>query len=78
MIVTAILESEDFITFSVEQLTGSLLAHETRLNFAKDSMEQDFKAHISLGRDAEYIEVTSSKAKVEAHADHNIIMQQSN
>lgn len=50
MIVIAIPESKYFTTFSVEQLTGSILAHETRLNLAEDSMEHDFKAHLSFGK----------------------------
>ena len=50
MIVTAILESKDFKSFSVEELTASLLAHETRLNLTEDSMEQAFKAHLSFDR----------------------------
>jgi len=50
MVVTTILESKDLTTFSVEQLIGSLLTHETRLNLIKDSMEQAFKAQLSFGR----------------------------
>lgn len=50
MLIKTILESKDLTTFLVEQLTRSLLAHETRQNLAEDSMEQDFKAQLSLGR----------------------------
>lgn len=50
MVVTTILESKDLTTFSVEQLIGSLLSHEIRLNLTEDSMEQAFKAQLSLGR----------------------------
>eukprot|EP00253_Pinus_taeda_P004164 PITA_04164 len=50
VIVTAILESKDLTTFSIEQLIGSLLAHETRLILTEDSMEQAFKAQLSFGR----------------------------
>lgn len=50
MVVTAIFKSKYFTTSSVKQLTESLLAHDTRLNLGEDSMGQDFKPQISIGR----------------------------
>ena len=51
IIVKVILVSKYFTVFSVEWLIGSLLGHDTRLNLAKDSMEQAFK-HVSLLKEA--------------------------
>jgi len=43
MIIIVILEPKNFTTFSVEQLIGSLLEHETRLNLVEYSIEYYFK-----------------------------------
>ena len=42
MVVTAILESKDLTNFSIEELTGSLLSHEARMNLDIGTLEHAF------------------------------------
>jgi hypothetical protein len=39
MVVTTILESKDLSSFFVEEMMGSLISHETRLNLEEGSIE---------------------------------------
>jgi hypothetical protein len=48
MVVTSILESKDLSNFSVDELMGSLLSHETRLNLEDESMAHAFKSQFSF------------------------------
>ncbi|GKV51061.1 hypothetical protein SLEP1_g57737 [Rubroshorea leprosula] len=48
-VVAAIEESKDFFVYSLNQLMGSLLAHEERMNrFAKKNMEQAFQTKVEI------------------------------
>jgi hypothetical protein len=46
MVVTSILESKDITLFFVEEMMGSLMSHESRLNLEEGSMQHAFKTHI--------------------------------
>jgi hypothetical protein len=48
MVFIAILESKDLSNFSTEELLGSLLSHETRLNMEDESMSHAFEAKLSF------------------------------
>ena len=50
MVVIALLESKDLSSFSVEELMGSLLSHETRLSIEEGSLEHAFKTQASFSR----------------------------
>jgi hypothetical protein len=43
MVVTTILESKDLSHFSTNELTGSLVTHETRLHLTDESITNSFK-----------------------------------
>jgi hypothetical protein len=43
MVVTSILESKYLTFFFVEEMMGSLMSHETRLNLEEGSMQHAFK-----------------------------------
>lgn len=75
MIVTTIVESKDFKTFSVEQLTRSLLAHETRLNLVEDSMKQAFEAQLyfSKRRDRGY---SGGRKRGRGRSKHHHVVEQ--
>jgi hypothetical protein len=51
MVVIVILESKDVSSFSVEEMMGSLLSHENRLNLEWGYMEHAFKTqnYFSIG-----------------------------
>jgi hypothetical protein len=53
MVVTTILESKDLSNFSIDELIGSLVTHETRLHLTDESISNAFKTQFSLskGRD---------------------------
>ena len=50
MVVTTILESKDLSKFSIDELMGSLLTHETRLHLEDDSIANAFKNQFSFNR----------------------------
>jgi hypothetical protein len=50
MVVTTILESKDLTNFSMDELMGSLLTHETRLHIEEDSIANSFKTQFSFSR----------------------------
>lgn len=50
MVVTVILESKDLSNFSVDELMGSLLSHDCRLNLEDESMAHAFKSQFSFSR----------------------------
>jgi hypothetical protein len=50
MVVTTILESKDLSSFSIEEIMGSLISHETRLNLEEGSIEHVFKTHKTFSR----------------------------
>jgi hypothetical protein len=50
MVVTKILESKDLSRFSIDELTGSLVTHETRLHLTDESIANSFKTQFSFSR----------------------------
>ena len=50
MVVTAIEEAKDLSQFTLEELTGSLLSHEARLNEEEESLTNVFSTQASLSR----------------------------
>jgi hypothetical protein len=50
MVVTAILESKDLSRFSIDELIGSLVTHETRLHLIDESISNAFKTQFSFSR----------------------------
>jgi hypothetical protein len=50
MVVTTILESKDLSRFSTDELTGSLVTHETRLHLTDESIANAFKTQFSFSR----------------------------
>ena len=49
-VVTTILESKDLSNFSIDELKGSLLTHETRLHLEDESIINAFKNLFSFSR----------------------------
>jgi hypothetical protein len=49
-VVTKILESKDMSLFSTDELTGSLVTHETRLHLIDESISNAFKIQFSFSR----------------------------
>jgi hypothetical protein len=50
MVVAAILESKDLSNFSIDELMGSLLTHETRIRLEDESIANAFKTQFSFSR----------------------------
>ena len=50
MVVTAILESKDLSSFSIDELIGSLVTHDTRLHLTDESIANAFKTQFSFSR----------------------------
>lgn len=50
MVVVTIEESKDMTTFTVDQLMGSLLSHEARLQRENTSLESAFQAQATISR----------------------------
>ena len=50
MVVTTILELKDLTDFSIEELTSSLLYHETRMKLDVGTLEHAFQSKISMDR----------------------------
>jgi hypothetical protein len=50
MVVTSILESKDLSNFSIDELMGSLLSHDTRLHLEDESIANSFKTQFSFSR----------------------------
>jgi hypothetical protein len=50
MVVTTIIESKDLSIFSIDELMGSLLSHETRLHLEDESIANAFKTQFSFNR----------------------------
>ena len=50
MVVTAIEETKDLSQFTLEELTGSLLSHEARLNKEEESLTNSFNTQDSQQR----------------------------
>lgn len=50
MLVTAIEESKDLSIFSIEELTGSILNYESRLNARNESLENAFQSQLNINR----------------------------
>jgi hypothetical protein len=50
MVVTTILESKDLSRFSIDELIGSLVTHETRLHLTDESIVNAFKTQFSFSR----------------------------
>lgn len=50
MVVVAIEESKDLTTFIVDQLMGSLLLHETRLQRENTSLESAFQMQATISK----------------------------
>ena len=50
MVVTAILELKDLTIFSIEELAGSLLSHEARMNLDVGTLEHAFQSKIFMDR----------------------------
>ena len=50
MVEAIILESKDLSSFSVEELMGSLMSHETRFNLEEGSLEHVFKTRTSFSK----------------------------
>jgi transposase InsO family protein len=50
MVVTTILESKDLSKFSIDELIGSLVTHETRLHLIDESISNAFQSQFSLRR----------------------------
>ena len=48
MVVTRIEEEKDLSQFTLEELTGSLLSHETRFNQEQESLTYSFNTQSSL------------------------------
>jgi hypothetical protein len=49
-VVIAIEESKDLTQLSVDELLGSLLSHESRMNMYDDSLENAFRSQVSISR----------------------------
>jgi hypothetical protein len=60
MVVTAILESKDLSRFSIDELIGSLVTHETKLHLTDESITNAFKTQFSLAAEEE-AEVTKDE-----------------
>jgi hypothetical protein len=50
MVVTTILESKDLSRFSIDELIGSLVTHETRLHLTDESISNAFQSQFSFRR----------------------------
>jgi hypothetical protein len=50
MVVTTILESKDLSRFSIDELIGSLLTHETRVHLTDESITNAFKTQFCFSR----------------------------
>ena len=50
MVVTALLESKDLTSFSIEELTSSLLSHEARMTLDLGTLEHAFQTKVSMDR----------------------------
>ena len=50
MVVAAILEAKYLSQITLEELTGSLLSHEARLNQEEESLTNSFSTQTSLNR----------------------------
>ena len=50
MVVTTILESKDLSPFSIDELIGSLVTHESRLHLTDESIANSFKTQFSFSR----------------------------
>ena len=52
VVVAAIEEAKDLTSLTIDELMGSLLSHEARIDRNKDStLETDFKSQVSISRD---------------------------
>jgi hypothetical protein len=50
IVVTTILESKDLSIFSMDELIGSLVTHETKLHLTDESVSNAFKTQFSFSR----------------------------
>lgn len=77
MVVTVILESNDLSNFSVDELMGSLLSHDCRLNLEDESMAHAFKSQFSFSRGRGSIpRVTITQVKVTHIRINNISLKE--
>ena len=67
MVVTFLLESKYLTNFSLEELTGSLLAHEARMTLDLGTLEHAFQTKVSMdkGRGKEKVFMDEVKDMVE-------------
>ena len=50
MVVTALLESKDLTSFSIEELTSSLLSHEARMTLDLGTLEHAFQNKVYMDK----------------------------